>query len=505
VLATFAYDARQRRLTLTRGNGVVTRYGWDGHSRLAGIEHDLAGASQDGGASVAYTNDGRIKARAQFGASLWGWAGPAASGSAAWSADRLDRYTHLPVDPPPNAANYSPAGELVRNEGNGYAFAYDVEGKLRIADNGVAFRLIDYDPLGRIRRVGPDGATLVHAGAQLMAEYDGATLARRHVFAPGLDEPLVSYSGATRTWLLADERGSVVAETDGAGVATASFGYGPHGEPDSRGLPTRFGFTGAPILAPLALTQMRTRTYSHNLGRFLQTDPIGQAGGINLYDYAGGDPVNGWDPFGLGPIVSNGQTVAICGTGCRPGDGGAFSLTAPRRSSRSRWSVVATPSPYGGWHNREWEWEQIYGDGKGGPESEMALPAQEDRRDRRCASNLYRFGEALEEGGEAGTLFGLGAAVAGVAAGGVTAGPGIVGAQLGGVTSAVGQAFQDSAFNRPVWEIGVRAAFGFLGGRVAVAVVPRGLRSDLGDSLFGYGFNKALGKGINAIDPDWCK
>ena len=37
------------------------------------------------------------------------------------------------------------------------------------------------------------------------------------------------------------------------------------------------------------------------MGRFLQTDPIGIADGANVYDYTGGDPVNGVDPSGLGP------------------------------------------------------------------------------------------------------------------------------------------------------------------------------------------------------------
>lgn len=34
----------------------------------------------------------------------------------------------------------------------------------------------------------------------------------------------------------------------------------------------------------------------------MQQDPIGLAGGLNLYGFAGGDPVNFSDPFGLCPI-----------------------------------------------------------------------------------------------------------------------------------------------------------------------------------------------------------
>jgi hypothetical protein len=36
-------------------------------------------------------------------------------------------------------------------------------------------------------------------------------------------------------------------------------------------------------------------------GQFTQEDPIGIAGGLNLYGYANGDPINFSDPFGLCP------------------------------------------------------------------------------------------------------------------------------------------------------------------------------------------------------------
>ena len=32
---------------------------------------------------------------------------------------------------------------------------------------------------------------------------------------------------------------------------------------------------------------------------WLSADPIGEAGGMNLYEYVFGNPINGWDPYGL--------------------------------------------------------------------------------------------------------------------------------------------------------------------------------------------------------------
>ena len=50
---------------------------------------------------------------------------------------------------------------------------------------------------------------------------------------------------------------------------------------------------------------------------FTQEDPIGLAGGLNLYGFAGGDPVNFSDPFGLCPECEEGEDEGPEGRGRR--------------------------------------------------------------------------------------------------------------------------------------------------------------------------------------------
>ncbi len=107
---------------------------------------------------------------------------------------------------------------------------------------------------------------------------------------------------------------SAMLTTDPNGIAMDSLAYTAFGElvGDPNGLNTRYQYAGGygyesdlltldgvPGSAPITLQHVGARWYQPNIGRFIQRDPIGIMGGLNLYIYCDANPLNSVDPLGL--------------------------------------------------------------------------------------------------------------------------------------------------------------------------------------------------------------
>lgn len=95
--------------------------------------------------------------------------------------------------------------------------------------------------------------------------------------------------------------------TDKIGQIVWSASYAPFGKAtinedvdgDNQPVTLNVRFPGQYYDAESGLHYNYFRDYDPSTGRYVQSDPIGLAGGLNTYAYVAGNPVNSIDPFGL--------------------------------------------------------------------------------------------------------------------------------------------------------------------------------------------------------------
>jgi RHS repeat-associated protein len=90
---------------------------------------------------------------------------------------------------------------------------------------------------------------------------------------------------------LTDEAGSIVWRREQTPFGVTSYERGTTTE--------NLRFPGQYFDAETGQCDNLFRTYNPELARYIEADPMGQSGGINVYPYTGGDPMNYVDPWGL--------------------------------------------------------------------------------------------------------------------------------------------------------------------------------------------------------------
>ena len=330
--ATIEYDTLSRRTQITFGDGSSQAYGYEADDDLSSIAHHFpARTSDDGTFAYNYDPAGRLVSMS-ISNPVYAWnppaSGPGAPIQSYGFVDAANRYYSVDGSPVSFWAQGG-AGQIL-----GFSHFYGEDGRRHFTQDlsDPTYATYDYssfDALGQ--RFWSDWSRPNATDEGLLTLTDGirpevtdevlhelpeggqwsGLFWRYHVLGPNADERLFTIDrvgdGPVR-YPHTDRQGSTIALSR-AGTADIRLSYGPFGETPS-GVTWATGaasyayrYTGQreERFAP-GLYDYKARSYSPNVGRFLQPDPLGvlpgNSGGSNLYEYVVNDPLDRTDPTG---------------------------------------------------------------------------------------------------------------------------------------------------------------------------------------------------------------
>jgi RHS repeat-associated protein len=192
-------------------------------------------------------------------------------------------------------------------------FTYDGLGRLvRIVDqtNGIVTADHAYFWCGSARCLAHDNA---QSGSPISTQY--------------FDQGVIA--GGTSYYYVRDKLGSVRELITTSGGVAVQYDYDPYGNPTtlSGSASSDIGYAGYFHHAASGLDFTLYRAYDPIHARWLNRDPVGEVGGMNLYAYVAGNPLRWTDPLGL-----------ACPPGYDPTTGG---LTPQAQAALDTWDAAS--------------------------------------------------------------------------------------------------------------------------------------------------------------------
>jgi RHS repeat-associated protein len=261
---------------------MVISYGYDNNSRLTGITYQF-GSNRLGNLTYGYDQLGQ---RTQVSGSFARTGLPGAVTSATYdAANELTNWNGTSI-------SYDANGNMLGDGSN--TFAWNARNQLATL-NGAA---LQYDAFGR-RTKNAGGTSFFYDGFNALQELSGSTVTA-NLLSGGLDEFFTRSDSSGSATPLRDALGNTIGLVDSSGNIATSYSYDPFGNTSISGTTSSnpSQYTGRENEGN-GLYYYRARYYSPVLHRFTSEDPLGLAGGGNLYRYVSDDPINRTDPFGL--------------------------------------------------------------------------------------------------------------------------------------------------------------------------------------------------------------
>jgi RHS repeat-associated protein len=305
-----SFDRDGRISNITFSTGLVLTYAYDAGSRISSITESGRPAK-----TFSYDRNDRLTAY-YFGESSIGYAydlsGNRTDNNGQFhtieaSSNRLTAMTAT-VDRPARQLTYDAVGGTT-NDGGSLTLAYDARNRLMRTTVGALATSHSVNGLGqRVAKNGPAGQVeyFYDLSGRLLGSYGAAAAVREEIVWLG-DLPVGTIQGGAAYSIAPDHLGAPRQIVNSANGQVWYWDHHPFGETRSitaaAGFRHELRFPGQVYDSETGLHNNGFRDYWPFIGRYIESDPIGIAGGVGTYTYAGNDPVNAIDPLGLDPKV----------------------------------------------------------------------------------------------------------------------------------------------------------------------------------------------------------